>query len=205
MQDVIDSRDGDRGGAAVSRPVVVTAIVSVILVVIAGVAMVCQAWFGLRRFGGFEYIPRMVWLEIARAWGAGGAALAASFQVTALQHADSRLLRNRYRFAMLAAVAVPVLYTPVCALALGSSMIVAKAFLGLPPRSFFEVLEKGDVLHGAFLAVVFGCVPAVWSLFGTRLTRSRHRRLAFKLFVTWLAMLGVSFLVGVTIGLGDAG
>jgi hypothetical protein len=202
-----------RGGMPLRRPVVVASLVCVVLVVLAGVAMVAEPWFVLRRFGGEEYIPAVVSLEIARFWGAWGAAVVVSLHVTAVLHGEFAAVPShpaggpaRYRFALLAAAAVPALFAPVCMLALGSSMFVAKVCLGIRPSTFFEIVELRDVLRGALLSLLFGLVPAAWSRLGARFARSQHRGLAFKLLMTWVAMLGISFLGSLAVALlGNAG
>lgn len=175
------------------RPVVIASVTSAVLVLVAATAMLGQAWYGFRRFGSGDLAARAVGLEIVRAWGAWGAAVAASLHVTAMHHGGLAIARRRVRFAVLAAVAVPMLYGPVCALALAAAMAEARAVLGLRPASFFAMLEADDLLHGLLAATALGCVPAAWSLLGARSSRSQARGLASKLFATWLVMLGVSF------------
>jgi hypothetical protein len=176
-----------------ARSIVVASVSSAFLVVLGAVAMVGQAWFGLHAFGGEAYIPRVIALEVPRAWAAWGAAVVACFFVTALQHADAELARNRWRFALLAALATPALYAPVGALALGVSATLTRALVGSPPRALFGAIETIDVLAGALNAVILSCVPAGWSFFAAPLTRTPARGLGSKLFFTWLLVVAIAF------------
>ena len=201
--------------------IMLTIVVTSLLTVLAGIAMIAAPWVSFHRYHLEELIPNVATLAILR-WGPWGAASTATFFVTAIEHnralfvglparnevADNSRVRGilyrRFGLAAVFAAVVPVLYGPVTALAFASSMVTAKVCLGLRPSTFFELVEAGDAPHGVLLALLFGCVPAGWSLLGMRLTRASHRGIAFKLLMTWFVMLGFSFGVRLVLGLlGD--
>lgn len=84
MQAAIDTARDTASGRSLPRTVLIAWVVSVVLVVLAGVAMVVQPWFVLRRFGGEAYIARIVALDVLHDWGAWGAAIVTSLHVTCL-------------------------------------------------------------------------------------------------------------------------
>lgn len=200
-----------------------TAAVTSLLIVVAGVTIIVHPWVVFQRFHAEALIPQVATLAILRDWGPWGAAVTASFFVTAIEHNRGRLvvppasdertakspieaiLHSRAGFVGMIFAATPLLYAPVSALALASSMVTANLCLGQRPGTFFELVDAGDFLHGVLLALLFGCVPAGWSLFGTPLTRTLHRGIAFKLWMTWFVMLGVSLVGQLAVGLVGTG
>jgi hypothetical protein len=187
--------------------------VSLALIAIAGMAMVVRPWFVFSRFHAEYLIAWSVGFEITREWGAWGAALVACFHVTAFHHAkgvmplvpdvhagpDTRSRWPRMRSAAIAACSVPTLYLPVALLALGSAMLTARVALGLAPGAFFYLLKAEDVGFGFIASIVLGVVPFAWTFAGAKLFSSERRGLGFKLFATWLCMLGTSAVFSVVL------
>jgi ABC-type transporter Mla maintaining outer membrane lipid asymmetry permease subunit MlaE len=191
-------------GAQRLRSVFVAAAVAVALVLVAGAAMVVQAGFALRRFGGQDYVPRVVSLQVARTWGAWAATIATCLVVTAVLH--ETILRAKddrepppAHLALLSAVAVPLLYVPVSLLALGGAFVTARVHLdvAVAPRDFVEAIEAGDVLNGSLYALALAALPALWARFGSKVLRLTSRGLGFRLLMTWLVLLGLSTLTSV--------
>jgi ABC-type transporter Mla maintaining outer membrane lipid asymmetry permease subunit MlaE len=177
-------------------------IVSVALVVVAGVALVIRPRFALSYFRSEHLIPFIVGLEVTRAWAPWGAAIVICLHLTALQHRGVRGDEERTRWSRIqrAAIAgglVPLAYLPVAALALASAMILTRLWLGLSPGAFFELMSADDIGVGVVSAVVLGVLPFGWALLSERLFASSSTGLGRKLFVTWLFIVGVSLAVRV--------
>lgn len=166
--------------------------VSVVLIVIAGLAMVVEPWSALARFDSEHLIPCLVGLQVTRVWGAWSASVVACLHLTALQHHGVRS-RSRLRTAIVAAGSVPVLYVPVSLLALASAMILVRVWLGLSPGTFFRMLNAGDFGRGIATAIALSVVPFAWTFICEKLFSKSRRGLGAKLFITWLCMLGLSF------------
>ena len=199
------ANDIDHDRSRRSWDVLIASGVSALLVIVAGLALVLYPWDTFRRFDAEYLIPGVVGLAVLRGWGASGAALVTCLHVTAILHGRSRhasfldgppmSARRRATSALLAAGAVPILYLPVSALAMGSAMMTAYLGFGLRPAAFFHLLEVADVGYGLFTAVLMGAVPAVWTLAGRKFFSARERGLGFKLFVTWVFVVGLSMVV----------
>ncbi len=184
------------------RSVWIASGVSALLIIVAGVALVLELWISFRRFDVAYLIPWAAGMAVLRDGGASGAALVTCLHVTAILHDRLRNAspsgaalvpgRERVTIALLAGSAVPILYVPVSALALGSAMMTAYLGLGLRPAMFFHLVEAGDVGYGLVAAIIMGAVPALWSIAGSKLLSSRRRGIGFKLFVTWIFVVGLS-------------
>jgi len=168
--------------------------VSLALLLLASVAMVVSPWYGLRRFGGEEYVPRVVGLQITRELAAAHALLVVALHETAFLHASSAPPRRRD--AVLASIAVPLFYPIVAAIEGLSATAVARMF-GMT-ASIFEMATPSDVGRGLVIALALAPFAGAWMLFAPRVFRALNRGLRWKLFVTWLAVLAVSC-VGETI------
>lgn len=172
-------------------------------VMIVGPVMYAQLSYGLHRFGGVEYVPRVVALAVTRGWGPWGATVAAALGLTGLLHdrtiATSRDGRRAWHPEWTAvagaAVAVPVLYTPVCALVIASTMLVAWAADALGPSTFFVGLHPADVACGIGWSLLGGAFAAAWALFGRRVWGAqwalwRKLLLTFGVFLSGSALWG---------------
>ena len=184
-----------------SRSARIALAVAAVWAFVAGMAMFEQLAFGLGRFGGVEYVPRVVALKTTRFWGAWAAALAVSLLLTGALH-DRTLAhasgadepwRSRAARAVQAAVAVPLTYAPVCAVAMAGAIALGWAGYGLRPHAFFERLEGSDVAHGILWSLLLGAVPAAWSLLGRRVWGAPWR-LWLKLLATYVAFYAASLL-----------
>lgn len=176
-----------------SRDRFITSAICVPLVMIAGGALVIEPWPAFGHFQMEYMIPWLAGLAVVRGIGAPSALLVACLHVTAMVHLDPTPSppRGRARTALLAGVAVPVLYMPVSALALSGAMLTAYLGLGLRPSGFFHLLELADVGYGLCVAALLGVVASAWSFAADRVFSTSKRGLGFKLFMTWLVLVGV--------------
>jgi hypothetical protein len=149
-------------------------------------------------------MPGLVGIEVLRVSGAGAALLVACFHVTALLHDTGAATR---RVAVRAAIAVPLLYVPSCAIVLGSALLLLR-FLGTDLGTFRELVTWGDLGRGVIGAVGIAPLAAGWTFLGARLFRTARWGLSTKLFATWIvvsigSMILASLLTAVT-GASDA-
>ncbi len=168
----------------------------------AGVVMALETASALAHFSAEAFLPSILALRVTREWGAWGAAVVVCVHVTAAQHdrqsrpADpkSRPSRSRLGRAADAAILVPILYLPTCILALASAFLVLRLALRLPVSAFMGLLTPDDAGCGAVAALTLGLVPFVWTFASDKLFARSARGLGFKLAMTWVSMLSLSWL-----------
>ena len=143
---------GDRPKQA--RSMLVAGAVALIGLLTFGPVTIVQFAFGLQRFGGVEYVPRVVGLGVLRFDGASATAMATCFLLTGFLHARPEAAASsgvaRLKGAGLAALCVPVLYVPALVLILSSAVVFARLAYDLPARAFFEATTPEDYRCGAF-------------------------------------------------------
>ncbi len=158
-----------------------------------GMVMTIQFAFGLRRFGGLEYIPRVIVLSFARELaptltavivggriGSGMAAEVGAMNVTEQVDAIRALGADPAKKLVLPRLAAAVLVMPllsIFALALGSlgAVFICKVQFDISPAFFFqsslESVQMGDLLSGLMKTPVFGFIIAIVGChFGLRTT-----------------------------------
>lgn len=168
-------------------------LLAVALGVLGGGVLVAQLSFGLRRFGGLEYVPRAVVLAATRALAAGPAALAAALVAVRALHRsgprDARTPSAAWAFVATVTATIPS-YVGLVTGAIGMSI----AF-GIPAALYPEGLRTGvelsDALVGVLHAIVGACVVAGVVHFGRRAWHSAAWSLAGKWVVVFL-ILGIA-------------
>jgi len=138
-----------------------------------------QAAFGLRRFGGMEYVPRIVGLAMTRSWGPSCAVLIASLTAVVTLHRAGRRASGPITIAharvYLVAAAYPLLYVVIATLGLLGALLAWLAESSWTTNEFFtylsETLTWSDIAYGLATAAVSG------------------------LLVTWLLQRGANWLI----------
>jgi phospholipid/cholesterol/gamma-HCH transport system permease protein len=161
--------------------------------VFIGMVMTIQFAFGLRRFGGLEYIPRVVVLSFARELaptltavivggriGSGMAAEVGAMNVTEQVDAIRALGADPVKKLVVPRVVASVLVMPflgIFALALGTigAIVVCRFQFGISERFFMtsalETMQMEDFLSGFAKTPMFGLIIAIVGChFGLRTT-----------------------------------
>ena len=161
--------------------------------VFIGMVMTIQFAFGLQRFGGIEYIPRVITLSFLRELGptltaiivggrigSGMAAEVGAMNVTEQVDAIRALGADPHKKLVLPRVGAAILTMPILALvslALGISgaMLVCQLEYGIPAqfflRSSLQVVTMSDLFSGLGKTPVFGFIIAIVGChFGLRTT-----------------------------------
>jgi phospholipid/cholesterol/gamma-HCH transport system permease protein len=158
-----------------------------------GMVMTIQFAFGLRRFGGLEYIPRVVILSFARELaptltavivggriGSGMAAEVGAMNVTEQVDAIRALGADPAKKLVTPRVVAAIIVMPilsVLALTLGTlgAVFICDFEFGIAPQFFFqsalEAMQLSDLLSGLAKTPVFGFLIAILGChFGLRTT-----------------------------------
>jgi hypothetical protein len=171
---------------------------------VAGAATSLQFTYGLSRFGGAEYIPRVIGLSAVRGWGPWGAALVPALTAVVVLHRAGKRSTEvpaiDPRLPLFVAAAVLLLYPIVVLAGCGSALVVWCAGFGGEARGFAATLIDGvlgvDVTHGALASVIDAVVVAAGvRLVGASLV-SRGWWLLPKVLVVWAVLQGLAFGMG---------
>ncbi len=169
-----------------------TAIVATTSIFI-GMVMTIQFAFGLQRFGGVEYIPRVIVLSFLRELGptltaiivggrigSGMAAEVGAMNVTEQVDAVRALGADPHKKLVLPRVAAAILVMPVLALfsiflGVCGAMLICQLQYGIPAqffiRSSLQVVQMSDLFSGLGKTPVFGYIIAIVGChFGMRTT-----------------------------------
>jgi hypothetical protein len=168
--------------------------------------------YGLRRFGGIEYVPRVIALSMTRSDGARASFVAACFTLVVVLHRASARnpavsVRERSPHRVGAAVAAGMLPATLLGLlggAVGLTVFYSQPF-GAIASAFRTVVVALDIVHGlleAALQVVLAMLFAFWPLRRIGLWR---RGLPLKLLVTYFVVLAAGTATSVVGGLADVG
>jgi len=148
-----------------------------------GMVMTIQFAFGLKRFGGLEYIPRVIVLSFLRELaptltavivggriGSGMTAEVGAMNVTEQVDAIRALGADPAKKLVLPRVLASVLIMPVLsvyALILGTvgAIVICAAQFGIAPKNFvlsaLEVIKMGDFFSGLLKTPVFGFIIGI--------------------------------------------
>ena len=158
-----------------------------------GMVMTIQFAFGLQRFGGIEYIPRVIVLSFLRELGptltaiivggrigSGMAAEVGAMNVTEQIDAVRALGADPHKKLVLPRVAAAILVMPVLALfsiflGVVGAIIICQLQYGIPAqffmRSSLQVVQMSDLFAGLGKTPVFGYIIAIVGChFGMRTT-----------------------------------
>jgi ABC-type transporter Mla maintaining outer membrane lipid asymmetry permease subunit MlaE len=164
-----------------------------------------QAGFGLQKFGGAQYLPRVVALGIVREIGAGTAASAAVLALVnwAHHHRPTHLRRFCRPTLLRGLLGVAIAFPLTTTLALASSFGVGLTAYGIEWTAFSSgaasTLSSSDFAVGFAEAVVSGLVlmPLVSFLLPT-ITRLPWN-LPLKLVATWSGLFAIGVLFRVVL------
>lgn len=159
---------------------------------LSGFAMTIRFGSAFSRFGGLEYLPRLIWLSVVREWGASVATSAAVLALVTwahrfdLDHLERCLRSVLLRGFFAAFVALPL----VTLVALATSFVTGLGVYGIDWRTFssasMQPLRPMDWVVGLESATIGATFTALTAwLFLPLLARSGWR-LPAKLAVTWL-------------------
>jgi phospholipid/cholesterol/gamma-HCH transport system permease protein len=151
--------------------------------VFIGMVMAVQFAFGLRKFGGMEYTPRVIALSFARELaptltavivggriGAGMAAelgsMAVTEQIDAIRALGADPLKKLVFPRLLASILVlPLLGVIALVLGVGGAMVITDTQFGIPAsffyRSALQSVAMMDFASGLIKTPVFGCLIAL--------------------------------------------
>lgn len=171
-------------------------VVNPIASAVAGAASAIQFAYGLSRFGGVEYVPRVVVLTALREQGGAEAFAWTCFVGVILVHRASRSevprapLERRGAWRIGAAIA---LLHPICVAALVAAGAVAlRLFYGVPLATFAAELTgaivPGDVVVGALKSLVDAAIAVLLLPVALRWVAASRRGLVPKLVLAWLAV-----------------
>jgi hypothetical protein len=161
-----------------------------------GIAQTLQFGTGLGRFGGFEYVPRVVVLTTVRALGAGAAMLVTSVSATIVLHQlgrrapGARVARDRGALWLVASTVAT--FVVVCGFSVLGGALTSEGMFATSVRSFLDeglrTLTLRDVEHGAALATVDAIILAVLVPLAAPWLAAPRRGLILKLFVAYAAV-----------------
>jgi ABC-type transporter Mla maintaining outer membrane lipid asymmetry permease subunit MlaE len=171
---------------------------------VAGAATNIQFTYGLSRFGGTEYIPRVIGLSAVRGWGPWGAALAPSLTAVVVLHRAGKrstgALAVDPQLALFAVAAVLLLYPIVVLVGCSAALAVWCAGDDGTARWFATTLIDSvlpvDVVHGVLVSVIDVLVIAAGLRLAGASLLSRRWWLLPKVLVVWAVLQGLSFATG---------
>jgi hypothetical protein len=161
--------------------------------VFLGVAQTLQFGTGLGRFGGLEYVPRVIVLTTVRALGAGAAMLVTTVSTAIVLHQVGRATPGvkvaRDRRVLWLGGATLATFLVVCAFTgLAASLTSAVAFSTRMSTFLVEgwsTLTLRDLAHGTALASVDAVIVAVLLPLVSAWMTAPKRSLLMKLFVAY--------------------
>ena len=108
--------------------------IAVALSVLVGAATTVQFSFGLAKFGGLEYLPRVLVLSMSRVFGTGVSASASLFALLVWTHPlDENAIRPSLLRAAAWCLGVVILMSPIAAtLAIASGFLTSRWAYGVP-------------------------------------------------------------------------
>lgn len=172
-----------------------------VVAVLVGGAMAAQFGFGLRRFGGLEYVSRAVGLGLVRGVAGGMSFAAALFAwITVTHDQDAATVRNRFKpIATTILVIFPILEVVGLILAFLSSWLIIRLMCPIPLLQYWStavmILQPDDVrvaVVGMGTSLLF-LLPIGWFL-APRLA-ALSWRLSRKIFSIWLVLVALSLLL----------
>ena len=182
------------------------AILVIAFAALVGAVMAAQTGFGLRKFGGYEYIPRVIVLSAARslAPGVAGSALLVAFVVWAhplsLEQLRAELPRLLRRALLVSAPGFAVAAVVIIA----AGFLVCRAAFGVPwavgrsALSFVWLRDWGFGLLGALVDA--GLIVFLAWRYLARLQAGRSS-LPMKLVIAWTFGTGLRMSVGLLLSL----
>jgi ABC-type transporter Mla maintaining outer membrane lipid asymmetry permease subunit MlaE len=162
-----------------------------------GVVQTVQFGWGLRRFGGLEYVPRLIGLSTVRALGSGAALLVVVVSAALVMHRAGRRARDPvvvardWRALWLCAGTIAA-FAVVCICTMLAAAATAAVFFGVRASTFFTQgvasILAVDVERGVVLAAVDGVLTTTLVPLAASFLAAPKRSLALKLFVAYVAV-----------------
>lgn len=175
-------------------------VASVGLAALAGSVTVLSAGFGLRKFGGFEYVPRILALSSVREIGPGVSASAALLTLLIWTHGtDAAAVRSN-----LVRVFPQVVFLVIPGAALTTLSSLAAGFLvghwvyGVPWETIVAslgIVSAGDAPAAGAALVLDGALVSAFCWLALPVMARRAWSLGQKIGATWAAMVLPRFLV----------
>jgi hypothetical protein len=169
---------------------------------VVGAATAFQFWFGLRRFGGLEYVPRVIVLSALRELAPSSAFALTCLTAVTVVHRASRSTPSPAaldpRGAWLLGGAIALLYPIDVACVVFGALGFMLTVYGQPAAPFVDsaqVVTWGDLASGATKTTAFALLAALALPRVLRFVAASRRGLVLKLFVAWLVVQGVELAV----------
>jgi hypothetical protein len=196
----ISNRGLDEHAPALVRVLALQLALMTVLSIVVGTLMSAQFGFGLAKFGGLEYVPRIVVLSGVRLTGAGASAAASLFALLVATHrASSASVRPMLRRLASASLGLAVAGTPAAVLVVvGSGFLLTHFSYGLAWQLLADstsVITRDDLLAATYnllrnLAVVAGLAWFAWPQMAER-SWSLARRVIATLLASALVHGGI--------------
>jgi hypothetical protein len=171
-----------------------------------GAVMAGQMGFGLRKFGGYEYLMRVVALSSVRSLGPGvaGSALMVAFVVWAHPLSPPQLQTELPRFVKRGMLVTLPGYAAAVAIALGAGLLASRLLFGVPwaaGGAALGFLSPSDWLAGALSALAdAGLVALLAWRYLPRLQAGRSS-LPMKLVIAWTFGTGLRMTVALLVSM----
>ncbi len=161
-----------------------------------GAVLAFQFAYGLGRFGGTEYVPRVIVLAALRAYAPAGAfVLTCLTAVTVVHRAARRPAPTTIegRRASIVGAAIALFYPIDVACLCAGGLVVMRAVYELPAATFVassvNVIKWQDAAFGATTTAAYALLATLLLPRLLRVVAASRRGLVAKLVVTWLVLL----------------
>ena len=169
-----------------------------------GAIQCVQFDFGLRRFGGYEYVPGIIGLSAVRAWGPLGASMVSALTAVVVLHRAGRRFTTAPRIdprLPLFVGAGALLSSPIVASTgcLGAFVVLRAESGGTAPAfatAITDTLLAVDLVHGACASLIGAFLVAIGLRWAAPLLLRSRWWLLPKLFVAWLGLQGLAYANG---------
>lgn len=162
--------------------------------VVVGIINTAQFSFGLAKFGGLEYAPRVLILSVVRVMGPGVSTAAALYALVVWTHElDPSAIRLQLRRSAPWTIGLILLIDPLATIvAIASGNLISHWVYGVPwdlIRSSHRILTLHDVTAAGLALVESTVLTCVFCWFALPVMRRRSWSLLQKLGATWVAFV----------------
>jgi hypothetical protein len=195
------------GGPAAAAPWQAIAryapLVSVAGSLLVGVVSAFQFAYGLTRFGGVDYVPRVIALSALRVEAGSAAFGLTCFTAVTVVHRASRKAPveaavDGWRIPFLGLLILVLYPVNVACIVLGA-VGVASWFYELPAAKFvasaWQTAWPSDLAAGVIKTAVYSVIAMLLLPRALTVLSASRRGLALKLFLSWLALQAIGFVV----------
>jgi len=168
-----------------------------------GIAQTIQYGWSLTRFGGLEYVPKVIVLSTSRALGPGAALLVTTVSASVVLHRAGVLARSRLRVTRDArtlwlGAGTMAAFVAVCICTTLAGAATAALVFEMRASAFLShglaILSRGDAVRGLVLSGLHGVLATALVPLAAGWLSAPQRRLVLKLFVAYVAVQGTTIL-----------